>query len=782
MERGGARTCHQQPFPVLAPDAKLHRLSVFTDTFHCYYDTNVQGQLCRCSSASLYSSIPSAAVPAHHTMSYIKRRFTQLALLHDRARLLYEDHEAAKKDRDAPFQQRRSELKEKLRTREEEIRTREEEIRTREEEIRTREEEIRTLEEELRTLEQNREAASKEVEQRYKPKFDELTWFLPQHPPDQAAESPVSPNAGRPGVRKGRNTCVRLSGDDGSGHDDVLADDDNGLVYNDGQPRGNGSQHRDNDDGSNFSDGEAENEGGSDSDNSSTHNHNGPSNSPRSLRKRKPARVASDFERPEKRHRGDRQTASSSSAKAREVEEVMSNRTEETISFEEAFRQYRIVPWPASSHNFYILRCSLHGKTFNSKDPIQGAGKHLNKIHGVAGTHDNAVKELGVRVQNCTREQVDESNRAIDPPQQRLAGDRKTSIQPVSGRFYQIYWHGGAKIRSGTRSSTPFIALCLPTGSFDAVGMPGSIYDTDLVRSIPVCYRTHTRTMKILGWNDDYQDGGTKASQRKFPFMFFTNDIQLDAEGRILLPRKGKIFSWVAANHVQPLDLNDSNTSHLPGHATALAFESRLLHQPEPSSATVVNDQSDSNPLSNAGHDDGSGDQSQAGGGQGSASLPASTSEPSANAEQPAAATFRSGPAPEPSGRANNSTSSPSTSFDNYLQGLFSQVLNEDADTAKNGPTPATHLPSNSEDNRPESGTRPESGNRPGSENRPSREHSRPNFESNKPRPEDTRQDIRAEAAVGVPQSEPVSNGQGRDIEAERGSLSYILGTSSVGE
>ncbi|KAL8366282.1 hypothetical protein RB595_004855 [Gaeumannomyces hyphopodioides] len=261
---------------------------------------------------------------------------------------------------------------------------------------------------------------------------------------------------------------------------------------------------------------------------------------------------------------------------------------------------------------------------------------------------------------------------------------------------------------------------------------------------------------------------------------------------------------------IQPLDLNDSTTSHLPGYVTALAFASRLLHQHE--SATAINNQSsatDSGPLSNAG--DGFGDQSQAEGSQealaviASAGLLASTFEPSrrsANAEQPAADTFRSEPKPAPSDRANSSASSAPAAFDIIVQRLYSQLLDEDADTAQNGLTSVTHLPSNSEDSRPGPDNRPDSeNNRPSSENRPSfgdnrpssednrpssedsrpsSEDSRPNFQNNRPRPEDNRQDIRAEVVVGAPQSTPVSNGRGRDSKAERGSLSFILGKSSV--
>ncbi|KAL8388784.1 hypothetical protein RB595_008926 [Gaeumannomyces hyphopodioides] len=749
-------------------------------------------------------------------MPRIQQCFAQVALWNDEVAvwndemdLLREEYRAAKRDQDAPFQQEQSEA----------------------------EKAQREAEKALETIKRNREAAAKEVDRKYQAKFDELTRLLPQLP-DQAAKSPASSNVG-PGVREEQDTDDRLANDDGPGDDNGLEHNHNGPEHNHNGPEHNHNSSEDSDNrpeddggGSDYGDdqrvdggddpgdddhGSSCSDSESDNDSRLAHNDGGPTsaalNSPRALRKRQPAKVESDLERPKKRHRNDAQAAGSGSVEAPRVGEATSDRTEKTISFEDVFGRHRIIPWPAASHCFYILRCSHHGKTFNSKDPAQGAGKHLSKIHGTTGTHEYAIKELGVRVQNCTQEQVDESNYAVDQldhavnqPRRRSTSNRKTSIQPISGVFYKVYWHAGGKTRSGTRSGTPFVALCLPTDSFDAVGISGSIHDTDLVRSIPVCYRTHTRTKKILGWNEDYQDGGIKASRRKFPFLFFNGGLQLPSEGKLSIPRKGKMFSWVAVNNIQPLDLNDSTTSHIPGHATALMFTSRLLHQHE--SATATNNQSsaaESGPLSGTGNDDGFGDQSRAEGGQealaliASASLLASDAETttrSANAEQPAADTSRSELKPAPSDRAGNSASSASSAPAVPVQGPDSQLPGEDADTAQNGPTLVSHLPSNSEDSRPSSDNRPDSENngrcsedsRPSfekngpnsEENRPGTEDNRPNFENNRPRPENNGQDICAEAVVGAPQSRPDSDGWGRDSRAERGSLSFILGASIV--
>ncbi|KAL8288518.1 hypothetical protein RB597_000574 [Gaeumannomyces tritici] len=710
--------------------------------------------------------------------------FAQFAQLADRVNILEEAYQAEKRGKDAPFQKKQNEL----------------------------EMELQRLEMELQMLKQNREAAGKEVDQKYKHRLRELgsshdlTWLSSQPHPDQTTNSPASSNVG-PSVREEGNNRDRLATDDGSEDGDGgLGDGGDKPVDGELEPAdsnnkpGHSDSESSNDDRSDYSDAEPvddddrSDQGGSESD---SDNHDGSVsatfNSPRVLRKRKPTKAESDLESPKKRNRRDRRAAGSGGVEAGVVGAARDDGTEKTISLEDIFGRYRIIPWPAASHRFYILRCDHHGKIFNSKDAAQGAGKHLSKVHGTAGTHENAINELGFRVQNCTQEQVNESNRAVEQLDnavrrpRRLTSDPKTSIQPVSGVFYQVYWPTGGKSRSSTRSGTPFIALCLPTDGFDEVGISGSIHDTDLMRHVPMCYRTHTRTKKILGWDEDHQDGGTKASQRKFPFLFFTSDLRLPSEGKLSIPKKGKMFSWVAANKIQPLDLNDSTTSHLPGHATAIAFASRLPQQHE--SAAAINNQSSatkSGPRSDARDNDGSGDGNGAEGSRAealaqiaSAGLSASSAEAgkgSADAEQPADDTSQSAPKPTPSDRAEDSGSSAQATLDSTVQRTCSQLPDEDADTAQNGPTLATHVPSNSEDSRPGfEGTRASSNN-----NRPSSEENTPKFENSRPRPEDGRQDTGAEAVVGAPQSKPVSDAQGRDSRAGRGSLGFILETSHM--
>ncbi|KAL8310670.1 hypothetical protein RB597_010491 [Gaeumannomyces tritici] len=459
------------------------------------------------------------------------------------------------------------------------------------------------LEKRLEEIKQQRKAVGEEVAQSYMKRiFSDLAGT-------QALEPPASPN-------KGRSTSNRLPSD-GSGHDDGPEDSDNDESEDNKEPEDDGSEDSDSD--------ESE-------DNTKpvhntklvrntepVHNRDEPTSaasvSPRARRKRElPTEGKGDLEHPSKRRRRGGEVGRT---RVSRVGEATSDGVEKTVSFEEVRDQHRIIAWPAASPHFYTLRCENHGKFFDSKDPVQGAGKHLSKIHGTSGTHQNAIRELGFRVQNCTREQVGESNRAIDQlnavdkpnaidqPHRRIVKDPKASIQPTHGKFYQVSWSAGAKTRPGT----PYVALCLPTGDFDIVGISGSISTTGLGICIPRCYRT--RAENILEWNEGYQDGGKKAYYRKFPFLFFTSDVKVPSEGKLSIPEKGKVLAWVSASDIQQLDLNDETALRLSGYAAALAFQ-KLRCQNE--QAVAINNQSSTEPDSrNAGDDSGSGDHSRDG-------------------------------------------------------------------------------------------------------------------------------------------------------------------------
>ncbi|KAL8380590.1 hypothetical protein RB595_005049 [Gaeumannomyces hyphopodioides] len=507
-------------------------------------------------------------------MSDIEQRFAQATQLMDQPQLLYEEYQAEKRARDAPYQQRQGEL-----------------------------------ERELETLKQGCKAAIQKVEQQYKPRFDELTWFLSQPQPTKATKFPASATVGR-GTRRGRNVSHhllsddRLDNEDGSDNNGDGSEDNNDASADSGDGSENDNDEPEDDESGDHDD--VPDHSDDDHDNKSADNHHGPTNaalvSPRASRKRRPiAKAASIFERPKKRHRSDAKTTGSGSVGVGRAGVAASDGDRRMVSFEDVRGEYRIVPWPECSCDFYFLRCDLHKIAFNSPSPIQGAAKHIRgNGHSMIGTHQNAIRELGFLVQNCTPELAQENNRKLDQSPHNPGSDPKTSIQPICGEFYQVYWH-----------STPYVALCLPTGGFDAMGISGSLSDTGLARSIPKCYDTHTRTNKILRLNKDYQDGGKMASRRKFPFLFFTDNVQVPSNGVFSIPKDKKVLSWVLAKDIgpQPLDLTDST---IPGHAAALAFK-RLRDQNGP--AVAVNNRSsaktDSGPPSNAGGDNGFGGQSQ---------------------------------------------------------------------------------------------------------------------------------------------------------------------------
>ncbi|KAL8410374.1 hypothetical protein RB596_000183 [Gaeumannomyces avenae] len=581
-------------------------------------------------------------------MSSFQRRLT---LLTDNLQLLNEEYEGEKQHRVAPFQQRQSEL-----------------------------------ERELEDVKRRRRAASEEVEQEYKARFDECTRSFSCFSPTQATEFPASTNFGR-GVRKGQNINNRVPGVDRPDNDDGSAYNDDGLGHDNGSEDDGPNHVNESPDKGNES---PDNDNELADNNGPAHNHDEPTSSalvsPRTSRKRKPTTKAqSNLEGPKKMPRRGGKIASSGTGVDRV--RVVASYGDRMVSFRDVNGKHRIVKWPTDSDKFYILRCDEHKLFFNSPNPIQGAGKHLRSAghSNGSGAHEDAINELGFLVQDCTQEQADKNNHAIDQlfqrPQSTAAGragrgfksssDPKARFQPISGEFYQACWHVGGR----SRLNATYVALCLPTDSFDTVGISGSIYDTGLVHPIPKCYRTHTRTNQILGWSEGYQYGGAKSSQRKFPFLFFTDDVQVPSEGVFSIPKNKNLLSWVPAKDIEPFDFNDSTTSHLLGHATAFAFASRLLHQHK--SAITIDNRSfartDSGPLSDAQDDNGFGGQSQADSLQKAPTLVASASPLASNsktrrhsthAEHLAVDTLRSEPEqPVLPDKADNSASSAPTAM-----------------------------------------------------------------------------------------------------------------------
>lgn len=119
-------------------------------------------------------------------------------------------------------------------------------------------------------------------------------------------------------------------------------------------------------------------------------------------------------------------------------------------------------------------------------------------------------------------------------------------------------------------------ALILPTRSFDPVGMVGGIAEMGLASYVPACYRSQTK--EILGWADDYEDGGPRVQLRKFPLMYFYDNLLIPLEGDLEIP-KGNLFSWVPAKYLRAFNLHDPDFQSVRGLGAAQAFCQRAKPQ-----------------------------------------------------------------------------------------------------------------------------------------------------------------------------------------------------------
>jgi hypothetical protein len=265
-----------------------------------------------------------------------------------------------------------------------------------------------------------------------------------------------------------------------------------------------------------------------------------------------------------------------------------------------ARHKHTIIEYPKDSGSWYILRCDQH--CHFGRNPLQGAMKHLNgKLHGNRPKDGaTAIEKLGIRVRNCDAKKAErnnlEFNRALEAgyqpfrakpdrlghpetgeepgsaPDKASLGRRPTVqkqgafegiIDPVEGALYRV-WYAGAY----------YAVLMLPTGSFESVGMVGSIADTGLAAHIPTCYISNKQEKKIHGWADDYKNGGSLIRRRKFPVMYLDGlDVPLDGEFGI---PKGNLFSWVPARDLRPFNFDDPECQGVPGFRAAQAFYQRM--------------------------------------------------------------------------------------------------------------------------------------------------------------------------------------------------------------
>ncbi|KAL9561078.1 hypothetical protein ACKAV7_014819 [Fusarium commune] len=107
-----------------------------------------------------------------------------------------------------------------------------------------------------------------------------------------------------------------------------------------------------------------------------------------------------------------------------------------------------------------------------------------------------------------TRRQTRLRQRHHDPTG---ADEFKGITNPKCGKVYLTYWD---------RTKEWLAVLILPMGSFDKIGIPGSIETCGLADSLPPCYQ-YDKVSREYTWAKSYETGNTLIRERMFPVMYF---------------------------------------------------------------------------------------------------------------------------------------------------------------------------------------------------------------------------------------------------------------------
>ncbi|KID94256.1 hypothetical protein MAJ_09790, partial [Metarhizium majus ARSEF 297] len=262
-----------------------------------------------------------------------------------------------------------------------------------------------------------------------------------------------------------------------------------------------------------------------------------------------------------------------------------------------------VLEYPPESDRFYIFYCQEHDQ-FMKHVPLSGARRHLRR-HNMDESETAAVKVemFGVRVLNCTQDLAKEYNDAIFPhfkgntwssKQKKKAAARGTNqsngdddavynaystptraplrslipparrssrqcasshtlgtrhwetliTNPKVGEIYCLSWH---------RDDRNYAVIVLPIGSFESVGIPGSILGTNLLEE---GRRKSHATDPLTGgyiWSPGYEDGGKREDEREFPVIFFDN---------CLFPQNAS-YGWALAADLQAFDSEDTSIPYL---------------------------------------------------------------------------------------------------------------------------------------------------------------------------------------------------------------------------
>ncbi|KAJ3542217.1 hypothetical protein NM208_g4213 [Fusarium decemcellulare] len=274
--------------------------------------------------------------------------------------------------------------------------------------------------------------------------------------------------------------------------------------------------------------------------------------------------------------------SSSDSKRQRLNEDETPKTTRKTIQFEQVFMGGKastkqiIVEWPPGQNQWYIIRCEEHAYEFRDY-PLIAAAAHIGgKKHGrKPRDHGTVIKLLGVEVLGCNKTLAEQNNlvarnafksrgkRAIANynrpevlPSQRSTTQIGTTIQvcqenvsastpaskPTESNNHPVLQPEVTEQNSSSRSLTLkaatylkpgqiycvydkdsnkwVAALLLPMKNLHDIGVPSSIKNLGLLRSLPLCYLYDSQSETFL-WNEGYEDEGPRVTGRQYPVMFF---------------------------------------------------------------------------------------------------------------------------------------------------------------------------------------------------------------------------------------------------------------------
>lgn len=282
-----------------------------------------------------------------------------------------------------------------------------------------------------------------------------------------------------------------------------------------------------------------------------------------------------------------------------------------TIPFEEIYQdgkaqyKHKIFEHKAGSGNWYIVRCDEHQVHFGHGNPLHGAAKHVHSPqHGnLEKKHDLALQICGHRITGCNAElaalnnsvfehAVKEENYtvfnlnlltkdkrrlhdAVDvvsaakgsgsakkkPPRLNINSDDANGVRDCE--FYQGWW-------SPHQRYYPLVVLpILPGGSLKDAGLPEiTLQETELMTTVPKCYRVDRNSLQIKEWQLAYKMGGTKVERREYPVMFF-DGMQKNSLG------------WLRADKLRPLNL-DNPPEDIDKRGLSVArtwFAQKMMHR-----------------------------------------------------------------------------------------------------------------------------------------------------------------------------------------------------------